>query len=204
MKIAVIKNECSHGDKTTVIGTVKWIGDVKTHQGDKGDFKTQSLLVTDGEQTDDKRNSIFCGFYADKNTWEYLKGKEVTLHGTCNVYQGKMEMRGCNLKDYPKETQQAPQQGQQGGSRAAQSTSEDKDVDWDAKDLRSARQTGVNCATQLVCTLSEATKGASKTDEVEVKRVAELFVDYIYNGLPTGFDQFDKENPVEQDNKWEH
>ena len=188
MKIAVLKKECSHGDKTTVIGTVKWVGDVKTHQGDKGDFKTQSLLVTDGEQTDDKRNSIFCGFYADKNSWEYLKGKEVTLHGTCNVYQGKMEMRGCNLKDYPQQgsnqSQQAPQQARQATN--APSGNKDRLI-----------------VTQVVFKAMSAAGGVNEqllSDNVDM--IMRVGSGQTQKQIP--LDQFIDENPVEQDDQWEH
>ncbi len=117
MKIATVKQECSDGDKATITGTVGWVSEVKSHEGQEGTFRTQSLLVSDGEQTDDKRNSIFCGFYADKGTWNHLKGNVITLQGTINEYQGKKELRSCKIKDSqpaPQKAPQAPSQPPQG------------------------------------------------------------------------------------------
>ena len=113
MKIATIKQEWSSGHKVTITGTVKWAGKIEERQGPEGAFKTQSLLVVDGEQTDDKRNSIFCGFYVEGTDWGYLKGKEITIQGTVNIYKDNMELRSCKLK----EDQPVPSEAQQGGSQ---------------------------------------------------------------------------------------
>lgn len=116
MKIAMVKQECSNGDKVTVAGTVKWIGKVEAHEGQDGEFRTQTLLLVDGPQTDDKRNSIFCGFSADGRSMKpEVKGEERTIQGTINVYDGKMSLRNCKVKEAPP---QAPQQAAQGQKSA--------------------------------------------------------------------------------------
>ena len=128
MKITTVKQECNDGDKATIKGTVKWVGEVKTHQGQDGAFRTQSLLVADGERTDDKRNSMFCGFYADKGCWDHFKNQEITVQGTVDVYDGKMSLKSCKIKDDA--PQSAPQQGQQAPSQARQpANTSNKQVD---------------------------------------------------------------------------
>lgn len=113
MRIAMVKQECNDGDKATITGTVKWVDIVKAHDGQDGTFHTQSLLVTDGEKTDDKRNSIFCGFYADKGSWEHLKNKEITVQGTINIYSNEASLRGCKLVESSQPAPQGPQQAAQ-------------------------------------------------------------------------------------------
>lgn len=56
-------------------------------------------------------------------------------------------------------------------------------VDWDAKDLRMARMSGLNNATRLVCLLAELQKdtGISPQNIIEV---ADEFVRYIYKQQP--------------------
>ncbi len=182
MKIAMLKQECSDGDKATITGKVKWIGEVATHEGSQGMFKTQSLLVADGEQTDDKQNSIFCDFYADKCTYDDMKGKEITVQGVVNVYQGKTSMKSCKIKG-----QNAAQNTQQGRSQPAQGQKPDKPVDWDAKDFRYARMNGLSNATRLICLIAEADKDFANSggDALVsfVKKTANIFVEYIYKGL---------------------
>lgn len=126
MKIAMVKQECANGDKATITGTVKWVDVVKAHEGQDGTFQTQSLLITDGEKTGDKRNSIFCGFYADKGSWEHLKNKEVTVQGTINIYKNEASLRGCKLVDSPQNAQQGSQQAA-GGQKPTQAPLDAKD-----------------------------------------------------------------------------
>ncbi len=107
MKIALIKTECMNGDKASCKGEVKWIGEVKIHQGQEGEFKTQSLLVVDGPETENKENSMFCDFNADKGNWNHYKDKSIAIQGTVNIYNNKTNLRSCKIID------QAPPQGQQ-------------------------------------------------------------------------------------------
>lgn len=79
---------------------------------------------------------------------------------------------------------QHPSQNQpQAPPQAAQGAKASKDVDWDAKDLRMARMSGLNNATKLICLLAEMTKNDDSLNVSHVKGVAAEFVDYIYNGL---------------------
>jgi len=82
---------------------------------------------------------------------------------------------------YP-DRQAPPQQASQGPPQQAQQPNSKKDVDWDAKDLRMARECALKSATSLVCTLAELTQKSIGLDAPRIKGVAELFVDYIYNG----------------------
>jgi len=109
MKIAMVKQECNDGDKVTVAGTVRWIGKEEVHEGQDGQFATQSVLLVDGPQTDDRCNSIFCQFSADAGSWNHLKDKKTTIQGTINIYDGKMSLRSCKVKEAPQASQQAPQ-----------------------------------------------------------------------------------------------
>ena len=105
MKICTVKQECSDGDKATITGRVKWIGEIDTHEGKEGQFCTQTILVVDGEKTDDKRNSMFCKFYADDGNWNHLKDTDVTVQGAVNVWKNKISLQGCKVKDAPQNTQ---------------------------------------------------------------------------------------------------
>ncbi len=102
-------------------------------------------------------------------------------------------------------TQQHPQAGQPSPSASPQSTEAKEDVDWDAKDLRSARQTGLNDATQLICLLAEMTKNTTTLNSNSIKFVAAEFVDYIYNGLkkkgnqPTPASEFEEKYKLNDD-----
>lgn len=110
MQIATVKRECHQNDKATIVGDVKWVGPPKTHQGRDGSFTTQSILVVDGPETQDKINSIFCGLYADKGTWEHLKGQNVTIQGKVNIYKGKHELRSCTVSGGQQPVYTPPQQ----------------------------------------------------------------------------------------------
>ncbi len=121
MKIATVKQECSNGDKATITGTVKWIGDIDTHQGREGEFTTQTLLLADGIQTDDKCNSIFCQFSADGRSMKLeAKGEEITVQGTVNIYEGKTGLRNCKAQYPDKGQQPAPQNRPQAPSQPRQ------------------------------------------------------------------------------------
>ncbi len=126
MKIATVKQECSDGDKATITGEVKWIDVVKEHQGREGPFHTQSVLVVDGEETDDKRNSIFCRFYADKGDWGHLKGEILTIQGKVNIWKGNMGLQGCSVK--PNTQQPDPPDAPQGPSQPAGPPKDDKEA----------------------------------------------------------------------------
>lgn len=119
MKIAMVKQECNDGDKATITGTVKWVDTVKTHEGQDGTFKTQTLLLVDGERTGDKRNSIFCGFYADKGSWNHLKDGNITVQGTINIYKNEASLRGCKVIESPQNAPQGPSQPA-GGQKSTQ------------------------------------------------------------------------------------
>ncbi len=200
MQIALVKKECNNGDKVTISGTVKWCGPIKPHQGQDGEFHTQSLLVADGIKTDNNANSLFCGFYVKNNEdFTYLKDKSITLQGTINIYvdkdrNNKMELRSCKLHETVDSSQRAsiqeatdslkpPQNTQQGPQQPAQDAKEEKEVDWDAKDLRNARMNGLNNATALTVLLAEMLKREFSSNDV--KNMAAEFVDYIYNGIKT-------------------
>ena len=83
-----------------------------------------------------------------------------------------------------------PPQGQTRRPAASSEQKVEEKVDWDAKDLRMARMSGLNNATRLVCLLAEMEKdvaylpNASASPDT-IKTVAAEFVDYIYNGLNT-------------------
>lgn len=86
--------------------------------------------------------------------------------------------------DQPFQGQQpTPQNAQQGTPQAAGQANGNKEVDWDTKDLRFARENGLNNATKLICLLAEMTKNTASLNVNHVKGVASALVDYIYNGL---------------------
>lgn len=164
MKINTVKQECADGDKATIKGTVKWVGKVEPHDGKDGTtFRTQDLLIADGEKTDDNRNSMFCGFYADKSCWDYLKDSEVTVQGTVNVWKTKMSLKGCKIKDDV--PQSAPQQGQQAPSQARQSPNVAKSAPQ-ADMTKSALVIDIRC--RLVCAIIQSDR------EPDLKSVADL------------------------------
>ncbi len=77
--------------------------------------------------------------------------------------------------------QSTPQNTSQAPPRASPRPKATKDVDWDAKDLRMARMSGLNNATRLMCLLAEMSKEEVSADII--KECAAEFVDYIYNGI---------------------
>ena len=77
----------------------------------------------------------------------------------------------------------APQQAQQGPSQPAQKPNDTQKVDWDAKDLRNARMNSLNNATLFITKLAEVTQNATWLSREQISKVANSFVDYIYNGL---------------------
>ena len=126
MKIATLKRECSDGDKATITGEVRWIGEVEEKQGRESVFHTQRILVVDGEKTDDKRNSIYCGFYADDGNWNHLKGETLTIQGQVNIWKDNMALQGCKVKSNAQPSD--PQRTQQDASQSAPPPKDDKEA----------------------------------------------------------------------------
>lgn len=81
------------------------------------------------------------------------------------------------------QAQQNAQQASQPTPQAAGQAIDKKEVDWDAKDLRVARENGLNNATKIICLLAEITKDDALLEVESVKRTASILVDYIYNGI---------------------
>ena len=102
--------------------------------------------------------------------------------------RGKQLVGYC-LDKLPESGQATPQNAPQAPSQAVQASNAPKDVDWDAKDLRMARMSGLNNATRLICLLAETTKDIElRPDDREslvnlVKEASAELVHYIYNGL---------------------
>lgn len=99
-------------------------------------------------------------------------------------------------QNIPQGGQWTPPKGRQATPQATGATKA-KDVDWDAKDLRMARMNALTNSTKLICLIAEANK--EYTDNITedptlltlIRKSAEVFVQYIYNGLP-------KQNTVKQ------
>lgn len=106
-----------------------------------------------------------------------------------NSKAGKQLVGYC-LDKLPEGGQAIPQGTPQGTQQATGAANTKEDVDWDAKDLRMARMSGLNNATRLVCLIAEASKDI-QPDPKFVMATAEIFVRYIYNGLS-------KQNTVKQ------
>lgn len=86
------------------------------------------------------------------------------------------------FKKYNPQYQQGQQQNApQAPSRVAGTSNASKDVDWDAKDLRMARMSGLSNATKLMCILAEMVRQEISSDII--KKCAAEYVDYIYNGI---------------------
>jgi hypothetical protein len=115
----------------------------------------------------------------------------VTLQGqraqfSLGTFQGSYEGQPYTGYSGFWNSQTAPQQGSrqppQAPPQQARQPNPKKEPDWDAKDLRMARECALKSATSLVCTLAELTEKSIGLDAIRIKAVAELFVDYIYNG----------------------
>jgi hypothetical protein len=57
-----------------------------------------------------------------------------------------------------------------------------KEVDWDAKELREKRGYAIRDAALLVTTLAEVSQNANGCSPELVQEIAEMFVTYVYNG----------------------
>ena len=123
MKIATIKQELHEGDTITIKGRVNWVSPIKTRHAERGDFKLQSLLVSDGEKDDAGTNSIFCDLNADNGTLDHLKGTDVAIKGEIHVYEGKMSLQKCSLSQQTSRPPQTHQVAPESNNSTKQDTS---------------------------------------------------------------------------------
>lgn len=94
--------------------------------------------------------------------------------------RGGKQLVGYCLDKLPNGGQATPQSTQQAAPQAAQASNAPKDVDWDAKDQRSANQTALNGAALLLDALSRSTDGASDVGIEMALEMAEKFSRWIY------------------------
>lgn len=144
-------------NKTTKQATITHVGDAfRTDYGER----QKITLEVDGKTQD----FLFCG--DTLFNWRQDKGK------TMEFVMWKVKSGWCC--DLAQKPQQGPfSQGQKpsGGK---------DDVDWDAKDQRSANQTAINCAVLLLDVLSRDTDGATDVGIDSALKLAETFTRWIY------------------------
>lgn len=181
MNIAKIKQLQATDGWVEFTGTIIKVGSVKSRtksQQSKSpgqQYNVQKITIQDNS------DNIGVWAYADK---QYLPTQSVTAKGMLKEYEGKRYIDYAKV-DYAKvqisPQQPAPQNIPQQPQQAIQQPKV-PEVDWDAKDLRNARMNALNNATQLVCLMAEMSKNGEDLNDLTIRQVAAVFVDYIYNG----------------------
>jgi hypothetical protein len=194
MKIALIKTECSVGDKVTIHGKVKWVGVKGPYDGQQGPFYTESVLVADGPQDDQKTNSIFCSFFQDSNQFTHCKDQNLSLSGTVDEYQGKRQLKGCKDAQGPP-ANNPPQSTPQGQTSPQNRTQAPPARDYDKENRGKCRFGFYNT---LIGSIGAAGLLANPAELAAV----EMLIEYSMNGYKPqqeSFNQFAK-NADQQDN----
>lgn len=144
-------------DKITKQAKIARIGDQFTT--DYGQRQKVTLEV-EGKTQD----FLYCGDMA--LDWREHKGKSMEFV----MWKAKSGWC-CDLAQKPQQDPFTKGQKPSGGK---------DDVDWDAKDQRSANQTALNCAVQLLDVLSRDTEGATDVGIDSALELAEQFTRWIY------------------------
>ena len=104
------------------------------------------------------------------------ENRTVTLDVRTDEYNGEFRLRAMMIQPL-QAVRQSPQAARQSSPAAK------PEVDWDAKDKRTARMNGTNNATQLMILLAGTKKLEPTLDNV--LDMAEAIVGYIYEGRQT-------------------
>jgi len=179
---------------------MKWIEQKLRIQLDNGEYMTCWAIVPPYYEAQHKGAVVnFSGQVA-----EFRNNRFLEACGAPAASKAMAAPTGDQPPTPPANTPQAPSQptGQANGK---------EEVDWDAKDLRTARENGLNNATKIICLLAEMTKNDASLNIDHVKRVASDLVDYIYNGLKgkgpqageTPPDEFDEAMRKPESPPWE-
>lgn len=177
MNISEIKQLATTDGWVDFSGTIIKVGEIKTRTKSQMSKNAGQQYNVQKITIQDNTDNIGVWAYADK---QYLPTQSATGNGMLKEYEGKRYIDYATVKISPQQPapQNIPPQPQQ-----ALQPPKTPEVDWDAKDLRNARMNALNNATQLVCLVAEMSKNGDELNDLTVRQVATVFVDYIYKGL---------------------
>lgn len=179
------KDEKGYQIKIAMFGTPDGIDDVAfTPEGKR--FQQVTMTDDNGETNKVK---IYLG--TDKTMIDGCIGKRLAFNVAPNSFKNKMYYGGFwndRAAIRPANTAANTPQSPQGASKPAAPTQTGekytvniaKETDWDAKDLRMAKECALKCAVQKQVIMAEIAKDLNRVTDNKIIEVSEKFLDWIY------------------------
>jgi hypothetical protein len=169
--------------KLDMFGTLNSFEPVKfTESGSR----YQQVMITDGNG---ERNKVKIWLGDEKTIGDGCINKRLAFQISKNPYKNQMYYSGFwddQKTVAPARTPaKAPQSPQEGQTAPTPTQTPKKEPDWDAKDLRMAKECALKCAVQKQVIMADIAKDITRVDSAEIIKWAEFFVDWIYSNGET-------------------